>query len=400
VALLLAIVIALGVVVSGLILGLADSDPASPESRLTLEGTGCSVELVHEQGNSLDGDHVRLRGTEDSTPLQGQRFGAGSRVIVQPTADEVIVVWRGPDDDSSYVLGRLEYDDGGAVCGEFLYAGDTGSLTSIGTSGDPLETLSIPGSVDALGPATADLLGDGDTDVPYVNASDAVRVADRDGSATTLATGSDIPGTIEGSKSRLATGRWSGSDPSVLFVNENHDTIYRVAEGGTPTVVATPGNGAQAVVGIADVDGDADDELVFADGSQQLRALNPDGSTDSLANGQLGSNNGIGAGTLADFDGDGIHRAVGVDGSNQVKLVGAGTAAGGESTTVLTGGVARKSPATVADVDADGTPEIVFVSMDSEKLKYVDDVGGANTVAPLIDANGDPIRRSEETGVV
>ena len=400
VALLLAIIVALGVVVSGLVLGLADSDPASPESRLTLQGSGCPVDLVHQQGDSLDGDRLRFQGTEDPTPLQGQRFGAGDTVAVRPTADEVTVVWEEPDGGSSYTLERLDPDEGGTVCGGGLYASDSGALTSIETGDDTLETLPVPGSVDALGPATTGLLGDGDTDVPYVNASDAVRVAAPDGSATTLATSDDISGTIEGSKTRLATGRWSGSDPSVFFVNENHDTIYRVAKGGTPTAVATPGNNAQAVVGIADVDGDADDELVFADGSQQLRALNPGGSVDSLADGQLGSNNGIGAGALADFDGDGVHRAVGVDGSQQLKLVGAGTAAGGESTTVLTGGVARKSPATVADVDDDGTPEVVFVSNDSEKLKYVDDVGGANTVMLLTDANGDPIQRSEETGVV
>jgi len=88
-----------------------------------------------------------------------------------------------------------------------------------------------------------------------------------------------------------------------------------------------------------------------------------------------------------------------VDGSNELKLIGAGTAAGGEATTTLTGGVARKSPATVADVDGDGTPEVVFVSTDSEKLKYVDDVGGSNPVTLLTDADGNSIQRSDETGV-
>ncbi|WP_254823086.1 type IV pilin [Haloglomus halophilum] len=401
VALMLAIVVALGVVISGLVLGLADSGPASPESRLALQGDDCPVDLVHRQGDTLDGDRIRLQGTEHATPLQDQRFEAGDSVTVRPTADEVTVVWNSPDDGSTYVLSRLEPPGGSATaCGGVLYAGDGGSLTSIDTGSGTLETLSVPGSVDALGPATTNLLDDGGTDVPYVDGTDRVRVTGPDGSTTTLATSGDIPGTIEGAKTRLATGRWDGSDPSVLFVNENHDTLYRVAEGGTPTAVAAPGDGTQAVVGIADVDGDAADELVFADGSQRLQALDPDGTVTALADGQLGSNNGIGAGALADFDGDGIHRAVGVDGSNQVKLVGTGTAAGGEATTTLTGGVARKSPATVADVDGDGTPEVVFVSNDSEKLKYVDDVGGANTVTLLTDADGDPIQRSEETGVV
>jgi hypothetical protein len=400
-ALVLVIVVALGVVVSALVLGLADSSPMSPESRLALQGDGCPVDLVHQQGDTLDGDQVRLRGTESATPLQGSEFGAGDAVSVRPTDDEVAVVWQASDGESTYVLTRLDSPDGSAnACPGLLYAGDSGSLTSIDTANDRLETLSVPGTVDALGPATPTLLGDGDSDVPYVDGADRVRVAGTDGPATTLATSGDISGTIEGAKTRLATGRWDGSDPSVFFVDESHDTLYRVAEGGTPTAVASPGDGVQAVVGVADIDGDAADELVFADASQRLQALDPDGSVTALADGQLGSNNGIGAGTLADFDGDGVHRAVGVDGSNELKLIGAGAAAGGEATTTLTGGVARKSPATVADVDGDGTPEVVFVSTDSEKLKYVDDVGGANTVTLLTDADGNAIQRSDETGVV
>ncbi|PSQ00816.1 hypothetical protein BRC89_01080 [Halobacteriales archaeon QS_4_70_19] len=228
---------------------------------------------------------MRLRGTESATPLQGSEFGAGDTVSVRPTDDEVAVVWQAPDGESTYVLTRLDSPDGSAdIYPGLLYAGDSGSLTSIDTANDRLETLSVPGTVDALGPATPTLLGDGDSDVPYVDGADRVRVAGTDGPATTLAT-----------------------------------------------------------------------------------------------------------------SGDGVHRAVGVDGSDELKLIGAGTAAGGEATTTLTGGVARKSPATVADIDGDGTPEVVFVSTDSEKLKYV---GGANTVTLLTDADGDSIQRSDETGVV
>lgn len=400
--LLLAIVVALGVIVSGLVLGLADPGPPSPETRLALQGDGCTTELVHQSGDALDADRIRLQGTESATLSSGQRFQAGDRLGITPTGEEVTVVWQSPDDDSSYTLEELDTSGGTSpFCGDgTLYAGDNGELTTIDTESDTLETLSVPGTVDAIGPATDELLEDDDMDIPYVNGTDRVRVAGPDSEPTTLATSADIAGTIEGAKTRLATGRWDGSEPSVFFVNENHDTVYRVAEGGTPTAVASPGDGAQAVVGVADVDGDADDELVFADGSQRLQALDSDGTVTALSDSQLGSNNGIGAGALADFDGDGVHRAVGVDGSNQLKLVGAGTAAGGEDTAILTGGVARKSPVTVADVDDDGTSEAVFVSNDSGKLKYVDDVGGANTVTLLTDGDGDPIQRSDETGVV
>jgi hypothetical protein len=400
--LLLAIVVTLGVVVSGLVLGLGDPGPPSPETRLTLQGDGCTTELVHQSGDALESDQIRLQGTESATLSSGQRLQAGDRLGITPTGEEVTVVWQSPDGDSSYILEKLNAPGGTSpFCGDgTLYAGDSGDLTAVDTGSDTLETLSVPGAVEAIGPATDELLGDDDMDIPYVNGADRVRVAGPDSEPTTLATSADITGTVEGAKTRLATGRWDGSEPSVFFVNENHDTIYRVAEGGTPTAVASPGDGAQAVVGVTDIDDDGADELVFADGSQRLQALDADGTVTALSDGQLGSNNGIGAGSLADFDGDGVHRVVGVDGSNQLKLVGAGTAAGGEATTTLTGGVAKKSPPTVADVDGDDTPEVVFVSDDSEKLKYVDDIGGANTVALLTDGDGDPIQRSDETGVV
>jgi flagellin-like protein len=404
-ALFIAIVVSLGVLVSTLVLGLADTGAVAPESKLALQDdAGCDARLVHEQGETLDGDQLRLEGAADPDALAGERLGAGDTAAVRPTADEVTVVWTAASDDTSHVLGQFDASSRTAswLCGTgTLYAGDSGDLTVVEAQDGTLTTLDVPSTIEALGPVTADLTGDGEMDIPYVDSAGRVNVTGPSNGTTTLASDADIAGSVEEAKTRLAVGSWDGSPTSVFFVNENHDTLYRVAgPGSAPVAVATPGNGVQAVVGVADVDGDPAAELVFADASQQLRALQPDGSVEVLEDGQLGSNNGIGAGTLVDVDDDGVHSVVAVDGGKDLKLAGDSTADGGEGTRTLATGVARKSPATVADVDGDGDDEVVFVSNDSQKLKYVDDLGGANTVELLPDADGNPIQRSEETGVV
>ncbi|PSP48910.1 hypothetical protein BRC75_05245 [Halobacteriales archaeon QH_7_69_31] len=165
-------------------------------------------------------------------------------------------------------------------------------------------------------------------------------------------------------------------------------------------MVATPGTGVQAVSGVGDVDGDGDDGLVFADASQTLRYLEPDGSTATLEDGQTGSNVGIGAGAVTDLDGDGVASIVAVDGNNDVKIVCASTADGGEGTTVITAADAEKSPPTVADVDDDGNEEIADVGRADGKVKYVDDVDGSNDIAYLQDDGGDRIDGSAGTGLV
>jgi hypothetical protein len=63
---------------------------------------------------------------------------------------------------------------------------------------------------------------------------------------------------------------------------------------------------------------------------------------------------------------------------------------------------AAKTPLAWADVDDDGTPEPVYLENNSSpaELKYVDDVGGANSFKVLRDDNGDRIRGDTERGIV
>ena len=401
--LLVGIVILLSIGVAALAFGLSEPVETAPTATLEMTAGDCQYELRHTAGDPVDGDRTELVGVEDPDALAGRTLTAGDSVQLEPTADQVELVYESSDLNGDSVVERFDIDTdaiGGGGCKATLYTATGGSIDSIAGDGSPVTTLSATADARALGPADVDLTGDGTDDPAFVEGGDAVVVTNATNGTTTLADDGDVPGAIEGSKTRLAVGSWDGSPRSVFFVNENQDTLYRVTPSGSPVAVATPGNGVQAVSGIGDVDGDGEDELVFADASQQLRYLEPDGSTATLEDSQTGSNVGIGAGAVTDLDGDGVASVVAVDGNNDVKLTGVSTADGGEGATVITAADAEKSPPTVADVDDDGDDEIVYVGLANGKVKYVDDVNGSNDVAYLHDDGGDRIDGSAGTGLV
>ena len=259
-------------------------------------------------------------------------------------------------------------------------------------AGDGSETSSIGASgVDALGPPRTDLTGDGSNDLPYVEGGN-LKIIDSAGNTKTLVS-DGAPSNPDTDKTLLAVGTWQGSSKSVFYVNENHNEIWRVDSSGSTAKVATPSNGANAVMGTGDIDGDGTEELLFADGSQQVRYLESGGTTKKLNGGGAGSNNGIGVGQPPDFDADGTVRVVVVDGSNNVKIVG-----DAEPDLTFTSTNAKKAPVTSADVDDDGNLEIVYVGT-SGYLKYVDHPLGSPTIRTLTDNNGDKISGDGKLGV-
>jgi hypothetical protein len=404
-ALLIAIVVLLATVTGAIVLGLADDDPPAPSARLQLEPTAaCEFQLVHRGGDALDGDRITVQGVQDPSALTGERLTAEDAVSVTPSDEQVRVVWNAPEGDTDYLLRDFSVDPTvttGWACtpGTVLTGGSGGQIRAVTPGEDPI-TLSATTNLDALGNTDVDVTDDGRSDVPFVTDSNEVAITNGTNETTILASSSDISGTIEGSNTRLGVGAWNGHDESVYFVNENHDTIYRVEPGSSPVAVATPGNGAQAVLGPGDADGDGDRELLFADGSQQLRYVEPGGGgTEKIENGGVGSNNGIGSGSIADFDDDGTVTVVTIDGSNDLKLVSEPTSQGGEGTRTISGVDAAKAPISIADVDGDGDSEIMYTDTNGY-LKYVDDVSGSPTTSFVRDASGDKIDADDATGIV
>lgn len=192
-----------------------------------------------------------------------------------------------------------------------------------------------------------DYVGNGSADFPIVNGSGDLVVADSDGSSKKKLVDSSDAESPRTTKSIIGVFSWTGSK-SIFYAGQD-ENIYSVDYSGSPSVVANPSNGVDGVLDSGDIDSDGSKELVFADGSQQLRYIDEDSSIRPLSGGQLGSNNGIGATADAvDFDGDGTPRLPIVDGGNNVVLVGES-----ESDVSITGASAKKAPISSADVDGE-----------------------------------------------
>lgn len=320
------------------------------------------------------------------------------------SGDELRIVWQAPDDDRTFTLARdtvpsLEADtvfgpldvDGAVVSGSNGVTGDGGTAIQ-----------ATPTGAQALG-STADLDDDDRTELPYVDASGNLVVNDSSGEIQVLVDSNSVASDRkpDTDKTLMATGTWNKSESAVFYAqaaSAGGDKLYRVTPGSSPTEVAdmSSESGIDSVHGVGDIDGDDEDELVYADNSQALRYLETNG-TKQTAFTSLGSSEGIGSGTLQDVDGDSTDEAIVVDGSNDIRVI---AATGPEATPAQSSVDAAKSPVTAADVDDDGNSEIVYIDDTSSELRYIDDVTGSETVVTLTDGNNDAIPGEKELGIV
>ncbi|MFB6272763.1 MAG: hypothetical protein ABEL51_07720 [Salinibacter sp.] len=306
--------------------------------------------------------------------------------------------------------------------GGFLYAKSGGSNKMAQYPGGSGGGSNTPPNIRAMGPLEVDLDGDGKKEIPYVRKSNAkIEMIDPDADgpedAQTLVN-ANYNGNKEpaASKTKLAVGRWGdgdddhdgdddgedgdrdgdddGGSPSVFYANSNNDAIYQVSwepnsngkNQSEPQKVAgltNSRNGAQAVIGIADVNEDEGEELVFADGSQQLRYIDEPGNGDredgsafpKIQGGSVGSNNGIGAGAFVDRNNDGTSSVVFVNGSNNIRIVndaGTNRTIHVDNANEGNGPGAAKVPPAVTDVDGDGNLEVIYVKKGTNKVQHVD----------------------------
>jgi len=303
----------------------------------------------------------------------------------------------------------------GAIGGGVAFTND-GDLKTVASDGGTVNELLITGPdtpVLALGTGV-DVDEDGNVGVAYIQQSEGaeqtVSVVDKnDATPTNYA----LPVAAKSDKTLIGVGSFGGA-PSFFYVGAvgNGDEIYRVNfDDGSSEPLADPENGVDAIIGVADVDGDSDKELVFSDGSQQTRYINPgdpsQASFTKLPEGGAGTNNNIGIGScLADIDGDGRASVPIVDGSNEIDLVDAT----GVSKTIVTGNAneeAAKTPLAWADIDNDGDPELIYLENNNSpaELKYIDDIAETENFGPsnfkfVENAGGGTIEADTGTGAV
>ena len=256
-------------------------------------------------------------------------------------------------------------------------------------------------SASALGD-TADIVGDSTVDIPYLakkgKSSNRVYATTVGESSDTQIpkSRSDNPKIDPNKPTRIAVGEWqpAGLSGKLILAESKQGNIAGVDTDGNAEVIAEPGNGCIAVMGVADVDDDGSDEIIFFDESQEIRYLNQDGSTEKVPTGGVGSNNANGIGPPADFDGDGVPRVPFIDGSQNPTLI----TSDGAKTRLNKNGVAKKAGVAPVDIDADGDLELLFFGNDGGKIQYIDDVLGKNTVKTL-KINGSTVKPELKIGL-
>jgi len=205
-------------------------------------------------------------------------------------------------------------------------------------------------------------------------------------------------------KTTLSTGSWKGYD--IFYPSKNHDKIYGISQTSSgwtdPEEIVAPGNGVNAILPPADIDNDGIDELVFADGSQQIRYVDKNLNITKVTSGGVGSSNNIGVGPVATIDGRTLMPTV--DGSNNIKLLGPPQDGSGvvKKQAVLKGVDAAKSRVTIADIDRDGEQEIVYLTNSNQKLRYIDNIDISEGSFDSYDVlyEGSSITGEKERGVV
>ena len=273
------------------------------------------------------------------------------------------------------------------------------TITSGGSSSEVnITTLLTETDVRAIGASRVDFDTDSTSDAVFQRkGSDSISLIDSDdqGNARKLDTGSIIPRV---QKTQMTTGSFDGSEKSVFYVSSGEIYALNETTSSSPKKIASPENGAQAVAGIGDIDGDDTDELIFVDGSQTIRYVKPqDDTRTTFASTEVaaGSSNNVGIGAPADFTGDGTASVPIVDGSNRVVLLGPNGVR-----QVLIGGStnqAAKSPVAASDIDDDGTVEVVYIrNGGEEELRSVDTDG---TVVSLTTSTGEIIPADKKRGV-
>ncbi len=152
-----------------------------------------------------------------------------------------------------------------------VVVGSDGQLVAVERDGTTHQT-----GVDAsITGRTVDLDGDGVLETPFVDSGGTLKLAEPDGTTTTLAE------SARASKSAIGVGDLDGDGTAAVFYPNASDSgyVYKVETGpdpGEPTRVTE--TTAKGVAGVGDLDGDDEPELAFAGGSSTVKYV--DGDTD------------------------------------------------------------------------------------------------------------------------
>ncbi len=244
----------------------------------------------------------------------------------------------------------------------------TDSLKSVAANG-AVTTYDATGPK-AVGQPNADLDGDGDADVPYVDGNDDLRFVDSENNTRTL----DGSGTV--GDAPLGVGDYDSSGtPEVYYVRDGN--LFRSEFGTGPTEVVDGKNwDVGGVAGVADFDSDGAPEVVFTiDRANRIAYLDDTGNLVGVT-GQTGKVDSLAAiSTPRDFDGDGAPEVAAYNSDSEgIDLYDASGADGSFGLPYQAG----ETPMAALDYDGDGVPEVVHLDSDGT-LRALDATDGTTT---------------------
>jgi hypothetical protein len=190
----------------------------------------------------------------------------------------------------------------------FVYVdGNDGNLNSLRANGSIVDYG--VGDAKVIGPR-ADVDGDGDRDVPFVDSNGKLKIVDDDGTTQQLGDLSRVSPRTTNSK--LAIGDWDGDgNYDVFFASqESQRNIYRVdwdeRDQEPENLNLFDADAAQFMLGSTDITGDGIRDLVFVTSSSSLYYVN--GSREDIkltGSTKWGANNNIGLGEPEDLNNSG-----------------------------------------------------------------------------------------------
>jgi len=245
---------------------------------------------------------------------------------------------------------------------------------------------------DVIGANAADFVAGNNADISFIDNNRHIYTTEIGSESDNLVFDRKRPKARK-QKTRLALAKWpalsegSGVSPdefAIVSATQNSDSIFVVNGDGNCETIIEPENGVDGVSGVADIDDDGEQEMVYIDDSQTLYYLNEDGSTSKIPNGGVGSNNSAGFGPPANFEGFTDIQVPLIDGSQDPALIDSD----GDKTKLDSSGPAKKAAVAPVDVDNDEELEFVFLGASNGKIKYIDDVGDSNTIKTLVIGEG------------
>jgi len=388
--------------------GRSDGDAGSDSSETTDASDASGDSRASDSGDAVEDD-----GGSSPSDADGS---AKDTMLADVSAD-------GDGDSQSNLDGGADSDGGGTADSNgdgtvdsdgdtfqtarpaLIYVDKTGSLAYL-DSNLKKYTVGVSGDIRAIAPSLF-YDGDGIREIPYAIADGSggfsLKVVDLTGSVTTL--DKNIMGYTNYGRLGVADVDNDG-DNDVLYPNDNKALNYIDHGSSGPTKIVKNGkNGTdakpQAFMGAIDSDSNGNHELYWiGTGSNVKYVVQPNLQTikQPTSGFHIGANNNVGVGAPRDLNRNGNYDWAQVDGSNNPGLV---PESGGSFQVLNNKGIAAKTPIAFGDVAGGAREEVIFVDMNSDKLRRVSTKNpGTSAKAKVLKVNGNAIRARSEVGVV